>query len=192
VLAANLLRQRPALPTRIVLFERGPAVGRGVAYSERGHGYLLNVPASRMSATSAAPDEFLQFARRRIPQAGNEDFLPRSLYGEYLEQLLLAAQLNAPPGIGLEIRHREVVAIRRIDRSLPLHVETDDGRTLVADDVVLAVGNPPPTSLPVTASVADHPAYIADPWQRDLRFAGGQTVMLIGTGLTAADVISSA
>lgn len=192
VLAANLLRHRPALPTRIVLFERGPAVGRGVAYSERGHGYLLNVPASRMSATSAAPDEFLQFARRRIPQAGNEDFLPRSLYGEYLEQLLLAAQLNAPPGIGLEIRHREVVAIRRIDRSLPLHVETDDGRTLVADDVVLAVGNPPPTSLPVTASVADHPAYIADPWQRDLRFAGGQTVMLIGTGLTAADVISSA
>jgi uncharacterized NAD(P)/FAD-binding protein YdhS len=67
VLAANLLRRPPAGPTRLLLIERASEIGRGAAYAERGFPYLLNVPASRMSASSAAPKEFLEFAQRRMP-----------------------------------------------------------------------------------------------------------------------------
>jgi uncharacterized NAD(P)/FAD-binding protein YdhS len=67
-----------------------------------------------------------------------------------------------------------------------------DGRKLTADDVVLALGNPKPASLAVTAPVADHPAYSADPWSKELEFARSQQVLLIGSGLTAADVINAA
>lgn len=87
VVAANLLRRPPPGPTRLVLIERGGAVGRGVAYADRGFPYLLNVPASRMSASSDAPNEFLEFVQRRIPGASGEDFMPRALYGEYLQEL---------------------------------------------------------------------------------------------------------
>lgn len=192
VVAANLLRRPPSGATRLILIERANEVARGAAYAERGFPYLLNVPASRMSASSAAPKEFLEFAQRRIPKVTGEDFLPRALYGEYLNEVLLAAQLSAPGNIRLEIVHGSVVNLRRIERHLPLRVELEDGRRFTADDVVLALGNPKPASLPVARDVLTHPAYIADPWTVDLKFNRSQTVLLIGTGLTTADIINVA
>jgi uncharacterized NAD(P)/FAD-binding protein YdhS len=192
VLAANLLRRPPRGPTRVVLIERGSAVGRGVAYADRGFPYLLNVPASRMSASSDEPGEFLQFVQKRIPGAGGEDFLPRALYGEYLQEFLMAAQLSAPGNVRLDVLYGEVTNVRRLERHLPLQLELRDGRKLTADDVVLALGNPKPASLAITAPVAGHPAYVADPWSNELQFSRSQKVLLIGTGLTAADVINAA
>jgi uncharacterized NAD(P)/FAD-binding protein YdhS len=192
VLAANLLRRPPPGPTRLVLVERDGAVGRGVAYADRGFPYLLNVPASRMSASSAAPNEFLEFVQRRIPHAGGEDFMPRALYGEYLQEFLMAAQLSAPSNVRLDVFAGEVTNVRRLERHLPLQAELRDGRKLTADDVVLALGNPKPASLAVTAPVVDHPAYVADPWSTQLQFSRDQKILLIGSGLTAADVINAA
>ncbi|HWK74815.1 MAG TPA: FAD/NAD(P)-binding protein [Povalibacter sp.] len=192
LVAASLLRRPPGGPTRLILIERSETAGRGVAYADHAFPYLLNVPAGRMSANSAAADEFLQFVRKRIPGATGEDFVPRSLYGEYLQEVLLAAQLSAPGNIHLEIWRGEVSAIRRIERHLPLQLELADGRKVTADDVVLALGNPRPASLPAAAAIADHPAYIADPWAQDLKFSRHQTVLLIGTGLTMADVVNAA
>nr|WP_298717460.1 FAD/NAD(P)-binding protein [uncultured Steroidobacter sp.] len=192
VVAANLLRRPPPGPTRLVLIERSNEVARGAAYAERSFPYLLNVPASRMSASSAAPKEFLEFAQRRIPKVTGEDFLPRTLYGEYLNEVLLAAQLSAPGNVRLEIVQGSVVNLRRIERHLPLRVELEDGRRFTADDVVLALGNPRPASLSVARDVLTHPAYVADPWTVDLKFNRSQTVLLIGTGLTTADIINVA
>jgi uncharacterized NAD(P)/FAD-binding protein YdhS len=192
VLAANLLRRPPAGPTRLILIERGGEVARGVAYAERGFPYLLNVPASRMSANSAAPKEFIEFAQRRMPKATGEDFLPRALYGEYLGEVLLAAQLSAPTNIRLDIVRGAATNIRRIERHLPLQVELEDGRRFTADDVVLSPGNPKPASLAAAEPVLQHPGYVADPWACDLKFASDETVLLIGTGLTAADIINVA
>lgn len=192
VLAANLLRRPPHGPTRLVLIERASEIGRGAAYAERGFPYLLNVPASRMSANSAAPNEFLEFAQRRMPNVTGEDYLPRALYGEYLGEVLLAAQLSAPTNIRLDIVRGTVTNIRRIERHLPLQVELEDGRRFTADDVVLAPGNPNPASLASAKDVLEHPAYVAEPWASDLKFCADQTILLIGTGLTAADVINVA
>jgi uncharacterized NAD(P)/FAD-binding protein YdhS len=192
VVAANLLRHPPRSLTRLVLIERTDDVGRGIAYRDRAFPYLLNVPAARMSANSTSPLEFLSFVQDRIPKATGEDFLPRSLYGEYLQEVLLAAQLGAPSHIRLELWRGEVSGIRRIERHLPLQLELADGRKLTADDVVLATGNPQPATLPAATSITDHPAYIGDPWKQDLKFSPQQTVLLIGTGLTMADVVNAA
>lgn len=192
LVAANLLRRPPQKPTRLILIERNDSVGRGVAYAERGFPYLLNVPASRMSANSLAPREFLQFAQERIPNATGEDFLPRSLYGEYLQQVLLAAELSAPRHVRLETWRGDVTGVRRLGRHLPLQLELGDGRKLTANDVVLALGNPRPASLAPAAAIASHPGYVADPWSRELKFAPHETVLLIGTGLTMADIVNVA
>jgi uncharacterized NAD(P)/FAD-binding protein YdhS len=188
----NLLRRPPTGPTRIVLIERSASIGRGVAYAKRSFSYLLNVPASRMSANPAAPEEFLEFARRRIPRASGEDFLPRSLYGDYLEEALLAAQLSSPRHVRFETWRGEVEGLRRVERDAPLRVELGDGRDLTADHVVLATGNPPPAPIRAAQSVVGHPRYIGNPWAQDLQFAREEKVLLIGTGLTAADVVSAA
>jgi len=192
LVAANLLRRPPAGPTRLILIERSAAVGRGVAYASRAHPYLLNVPAGRMSANSLAPKEFLQFVQRRMPKATAEDFLSRALYGEYLEEVLLAAQLSAPGNIRLEIWRADVAGVRRIERHLPLQVELADGRRITADDVVLALGNPRPATLAAAKAIENHPEYYADPWSRDLRFNRNKSIALIGTGLTMADIVNAA
>ena len=83
--------------------------------------------------------------------------------------------------------------MRRLERHLPLQVELRDGRKLTADDVVLALGNPKPASLAVSCS--------RSPIIRRTSPIRGRTscssravrsVLLIGTGLTAADVINAA
>jgi uncharacterized NAD(P)/FAD-binding protein YdhS len=190
--AANLLRRPPAGPTRLILIERIAEVGRGVAYAQRSYPYLLNVPAARMSASSIEPQQFLRFAQRRMPQVTGEDFLPRALYGEYLQEVLLAARLTSPRHIELETWQGEVSGVRRIERHLPLQVELSDGRRITADDVVLALGNPNPASLAAAHDVASHPAYIADPYRVEPRFTRDQRILLIGTGLTAADLVNAA
>src|ERR1700760_471200 len=89
VLTANLLRNPPREGADIVLLERSDSMGRGVAYAAHDHPYLLNVPASRLSADSRDPTQFLRFAKSRVPGAAAADFLPRALYGDYLQDLLL-------------------------------------------------------------------------------------------------------
>jgi uncharacterized NAD(P)/FAD-binding protein YdhS len=192
VLTASLLRHPPAGLTRLVLVERGGRPGRGVAYAKRDHPYILNVPAGRMSASAANSLEFLRYAQRRRPSCAAEDFVPRAWYGEYLEELLRAAQLQAPQRIRLEVIDGAATGVRRVDRASPLVVQLDDGAEIVADEVVLATGNPPPAHLPATRPLAGHERYVHDPWAGPINFRAGERLLLIGTGLTALDVVLAA
>ncbi len=140
VLAANLLRRPPATPTDIVLAERGSAIGRGVAYASHEFPYLLNVPAARLSADSDDPLQFLRFARGRLAAADGEDFLPRALYGDYLQDLLRQAERAAPPHIRLVRLFDEVTGIELRDGAKPLAAQFTQRAPLAADFVVLALG----------------------------------------------------
>src|SRR5450755_4385218 len=114
VLAANLLRKPPTGASHIVLVERGPAMGRGVAYAAREFPYLLNVPAARLSADSRDPLQFLRFAQARLPNVDGEDFLPRALYGDYLQDMLCRAEREAPAHMRLVRVFGEVTGIQRL------------------------------------------------------------------------------
>ena len=184
--AINLLRLPHAQPLRVVLVER-EAMGRGTAYGRQHRSYLLNVPAGRMSASSADPMEFLAFAQRERPDATAADFLPRELYGEYLESSLACASQAAPPHVQLERIRGHVVALEREHRGPGLRLHLEDGLTLTADTVVLALGNPAPKPLPGSEHVPDR-CYVADPWRAPPEFRAGETVLLVGTGLTMADI----
>ena len=187
--AANLLRLRNWGPARVILVERTRRFARGVAYADREYKYLLNVPAGRMSANPREPLEFLAFARKRLPYATAEDFLPRALYGEYLEASLLTAELSARPDVQLDRVRAEVVSIERNAESVRLH--TTEGRTIDADDVVLALGNPAPVSPPVLDALQGSPRYSEDPWTAPSSCRPGETVLVMGTSLTMADVVSA-
>lgn len=186
--AINLLRLAAEEPLRIVLVDRVRG-SRGVAYAHRDSPYLLNVPAGRMSATSAEPTEFLAFAQRRSPGTTAEDFLPRELYGEYLESVLRAAELASPPHVRLDRVHGHATRIERERGGSPIQVHLDDGRELGGDEVVLALGNPPPGRLAGAEALWGHPGYIDDPWSVAPAFHPGETVLVVGTGLTMADIV---
>ncbi len=109
--AIHLLQRPAGSPLRVVLLDR-ETTGRGLAYADRGYPYLLNVPAGRMSANADEPLDFLNFAQTHIPTATAHDFLPRSLYGEYLQARLLAAERAAAPDVVLERIFATAVSIK--------------------------------------------------------------------------------
>jgi uncharacterized NAD(P)/FAD-binding protein YdhS len=191
VLAAKLLRRPPSDATDIVLIERGPSVGRGVAYAAREFPYLLNVPAARLSADSEDALQFLHFARRRMPEADGEDFLPRALYGDYLQDLLSRAERAAPAHVRLLRIAGEVRGVVPGDGGdCAFMAEFADRPPMAADRVILALGNPPPTLLPWAAAIRDHAAYRHDPWDLPKTLSAEHSVLIVGNGLTMADAAS--
>jgi uncharacterized NAD(P)/FAD-binding protein YdhS len=191
VLAANLLRLPPQGPTRILLIERRAHIGCGVAYSPSTYPYLLNVPAARMSATSYNSAHLTEFARRHLPGAGADTYLPRQLYGEYLQEFLQSAERAAPWNVQLDRIYGEATAVRPARTAGPVQVEVGE-QQLLADQVVLASGDPPPAVRSYAVEVADLPAYVGNPYQGRLVEVSDRTLLLIGTGLTMVDIAVAA
>jgi uncharacterized NAD(P)/FAD-binding protein YdhS len=187
VLAANLLRRPPSDATDIVLIERGSEMGRGVAYAAREFPYLLNVPAARLSADSRDPLQFLRFAQRHVADAGGEDFLPRALYGDYLQEVLSQAEQAAPARTRLVRIFGEVRRLTQCGGDQPIAAEFADRPPIMADRVILALGNPPPPLLPWAVAVRDHAAYRHDPWDLPTTLRAEHSVLIVGNGLTMAD-----
>lgn len=171
--ALHLLR---AGAERVTLIERAREPGRGVAYSTRRPEHLLNVPARRMSAF---PDDPGHFSRWFDARGGDADaFAPRMVYGDYLIETLAAA------GSGLETVRGEAVAIEPGET-----VRLADGREIECDAAVLAPGNFPPATPRGIDAEALGSLWVEDPWAADLAegLAPADTVLLLGTGLTAVD-----
>jgi uncharacterized NAD(P)/FAD-binding protein YdhS len=186
VLTINLLRKPGATPLDVTLVERSSAMHRGVAYAMRDHPYLLNVPAGRLSADSSDPQQFIEFARSRVAGVDAEDFLPRSLYGDYLEELLLRTQREATQHARLERINDEVLDLRRIG-ARQIEVVFARRPALRANRVVLAVGNPPPALPGWLEGLRDHAAVRADPWDLPQDLREHHSVLIVGNGLTMVD-----
>lgn len=190
VLAANLLRRPPAQGLDLVLIERSGVIGRGVAYAARDYPYLLNVPAARLSADSADPLQFLRYARTRLPNVDGEDFLPRALYGDYLQDMLCRAEREVPANVRLVRVFGEVTGIQRSAggaQAVQLLTQAPIG----ADIIVLALGNPPAPWPPWAGELRDHRAFRQDPRDLPQTLTADHSVLIVGNGLTMADAAAA-
>ncbi|MFG1921332.1 FAD/NAD(P)-binding protein [Cryptosporangium sp. NPDC048952] len=169
VLTAVALAARPGAPVTVV--ESAPELGRGVAYSTTDYGHLLNSRTETMSLYADRPGHFLEWCRERGLYCGPAGYAPRTTYGRYLGEALE----NLVRGSGGRVR---VVRGRAVS-VLGDAVQLADGRMLPDDDVVLALGHPP-------ARTSD-----IDPWTSGAldRIGRYDDVVLLGTGLTAVDVV---
>jgi uncharacterized NAD(P)/FAD-binding protein YdhS len=180
-------------PLRVLLINRSGRMARGAAYGTRTEAHVLNVPAGRMNAYPEDEDDFLRYAQAMTCGAASGAFLPRRLYGEYLEWLLERAIARARLGVVLERIVGEAVAIE------PVAAESH-ARTLLSDcssiraDRVLAVGNYSPADPEgIHAALLDSHRYAGDPWRQGA-LEGLSTdgeVVLLGTGLTMIDAALS-
>jgi uncharacterized NAD(P)/FAD-binding protein YdhS len=184
-------------PLHITVISDDPSVGRGVAYRARRPEYLLNVAARNMSAFPHEPDHFLQWLRTRSEFESvseielRERFVPRQIYGDYLRSIV-QHHLQSPGEMSpasSEFVIGTAVNIEPQDAGCRVHLA--DGSTVEADRVVLATGNEAPAPLPGAESLADHPAWVGNPWlpwEERLPPHDG-SIVLLGTGLTAVDAI---
>jgi uncharacterized NAD(P)/FAD-binding protein YdhS len=196
LLALHLL-QRCQPGDRIYLIERNAQFGRGLAFSTGNPNHLLNVRAGNMSAYADQPDHFVQWLRR-LPKATqallNEyptvtTFVPRGLYGSYIQQQLGEEIWRRGHGQNLYLVTDEAVRIHRepaqTKTEKPLSVELAVGRRLPVDRCVLATGNLLPSK--------NQGAIIGNPWdERALaNLDPDADVLVLGTGLTMVDTVIS-
>lgn len=184
LLAINLVR----LGNHVVLVERDEAaLAKGLAFGTRRSEHLLNVRASNMSAFPDDPKHFLRWMGFSTEDQANR-FVPRLAYGQYLHALLVKALAAA--GRRFTIRAGQAVDLAETDAGVT--VTLHDGSTVRGRAAVLALGNFPPR-LPAVLAGLPRTLAVGDPWQpgsfSDLPFDA--PVLLVGTGLTAVDVILS-
>jgi len=182
-------------PLRVVLIDRADAPGRGVAYRDQPECHLLNVRAEAMSAFPDRPDHFLDWLNTVYSPChpvGTGEYLPRRIYGLYVESLLAEAQRNARRGVSLELRCGEVLGLRRGADGASLRLS--GGGQVRADRVVLALGNPGPADPPLAdPRVFASPRYLGNAWSSPGLYSirRDEDLLLIGSGLTALDWLAA-
>lgn len=192
-LTAIHLLAGPAAPSggpQIVMFERTPHVGPGLAYRWTSDRHLLNVPAADMSAFPDDQDHFLRWLGQHHPGFDRNAFVPRGLYGDYLKAALDKARSGVDAARDLHLVRAQVTDLTEASGGR-LMLRCADRRTVACDQVVLALGNfPPRRPAAVGPAVAASDRYLSDPWAGDgvTKIPIDASVLLLGSGLTAVDI----
>jgi uncharacterized NAD(P)/FAD-binding protein YdhS len=169
--SAAILLANMNLNAEVDVYDRAGRFARGVAYSTDRLCHLLNVPVSNMSALADDKEHFSRWACVR--GYGPDDFVPRKLYGDYLEELFNKSGA------------RSIIANVRSCRTVAGGYEIEKN---FYDYAILATGN----VRPLSPSIKEHPQnYFSDPWMLPDSLKKEKSVALVGSGLTAVDAILS-
>ncbi len=189
ILAAQLLR-RSDDAVSVILIERSALLGRGVAYGTECERHLLNVRARNMSAYPEEPEHFFAWARlNHAAEVSLDDYLPRPLYGKYVESVLQQAR-ERHPGHFEHVRDEAISLDRSGDRA---EIRLGSGGTRRADKVVIALGSFPPGDPRLPGKAPQSRRYASNPWSAGALgdVAEDGSVLLVGSGLTSVDVSMS-
>jgi uncharacterized NAD(P)/FAD-binding protein YdhS len=173
--------------------------GWSPAHGDTHSDHILNLPAGRLSLYAEAPNDFVRWVRRHGPRLGwpraaaanPASHLPRLLYYQYVRTALdeAAARLKSA-GRARLFRHQG--RVRHLEAGpVAVTLEIEGGTRVVSDTVVLAPSfRPPAVPFPVTGAGE---RFIADPWAENALAAigGGDRVLIVGTGLTAVDIVAA-
>ena len=170
-----------------MLIEGGGRAGRGIAYSTIEPAHLLNVRAEGMSAWAGEPEHF---AKRFEAEGGHrKGFAQRRLFGRYLGDILDDAIASGCT----DVVHHSAIGTERTNGHW--RILLDDGSSIEAEAVALAIGNQEPDELPAFAGAENR--FIPNPWGEQARCAvadlasNGGDALLVGTGLTMVDLVLS-
>jgi uncharacterized NAD(P)/FAD-binding protein YdhS len=193
--AYHLLCALRATALTVTIGEPRRFLGTGLAYSTEDAAHRTNVPAERMSVD---PGDTLQF-RRWLESSGTlaadskgvtsdgRAFPHRRMFGRYvhaqMEPWLVNGRLH-------HVRGRVVEMGRAGKRYL---LQLSDGRCLVGDLIILAVCHPPPALPRTFRGELGNGSVIQDPWQPGAlaTIRADARVLIVGTGLTMADIVAS-
>lgn len=190
--AAYLYRYLPH-PLKIILFEKRGKFARGEAYSTPYPYHILNVRAHDMSAFEDKPNDFVDWLKRsQYPldlSEGSiaEQFVPRLLYGRYLESLMLEMLTSTRKDFHLQLERAEVVDIKETGQHMVL--SSQQGKRYLCDKVILAMGNYSSAQFPFPVSSAIR--QLVNPWDftAPATLNKQDAVLIVGTGLSMIDAV---
>ena len=182
--AVHLARRFDVGRADIVLIERSRDIGRGLAYSTRDPGHLLNVRVANMSAFADEPDHLLAWLREHRTESSVDSptpfcFIPRSTYGDYIGDLVGQALASGA------IRSAQDTCVDAVESADAVALHLASGRAIVVDQVVLATGYDAKPALDgVPAAQAWTDGSLDD-------LPSDAPLLIVGSGLTMVDMTLS-
>lgn len=196
LVAVHLLKSANR-PLIIKLIERRHDMGKGIAYSTNTTNHLLNVSAGKMSAFLNDPGHLLRWLNYNYSELATflpanlnaSSFIPRQIYGLYIQSILEEAEATASSLVRLERVIDEVVAVEPHTKGATVFLGSS--RIIMADKIVLALGNAP--AAPSFSQPSEDHFYLHNAWSSETLadLAPDAPVLLIGTGLTMVDMVVS-
>lgn len=186
---------RVSAPANVVIFEPNATLGAGLAYGPGDPAWRINVPAGKMTLLPDDPGHFERWVANGNhlaidPEAYGEDGQPyprRSLFGEYVDEHLRPFLRRG------QVRHvRQAVKSARHE-SGRWRVVTEDGQSFEIDRLVIASTHPKPGFPAELSALRGHPRVVDDALRHEAiaRIDRDARVLVVGSGLTAADVVAA-
>ena len=186
---------RLAPQASIVVFEPRAALGRGLAYDDADPSHRINVPAAKMSLIPGDEAHFARWVAEHGAVNGDPDsdaghgqvYPRRVVFGRYVSEHI--APLLASGRIR-HVRERVTAVTREGDAWI---IATETGSTYRAAITVLATTHPKPEPPEALSAIASDPRLVTDPFDAKAldRIPSDARVLIVGTGLTMADVVAS-
>lgn len=192
------LVEQAKYPLSIVLINNNNQTVKGIAYSSYNPKHVLNVPAAKMSAFPDDPDNFINWIKSKpeysefVNEELNDRFLPRVIYGRYLEELFNNTMQNLPGNVTVKILNDEAIDIIPSEDKSEIIFKSNE--SVEADKIILAVGNFKPDDPYLTdSSFYKSNKYFQNPWNKNAveGLKNKEDVLIIGTGLTMVDNVLS-
>lgn len=185
----------------ITLIGSDPEIGRGIAYSTRNPSHLVNGPAKNFGVEPQQPDHLARWLQSHAAALGwqpppgvafADSFPPRWIYGTYVQHQLEQAIAQNAGRVGFRHVPDRVVGLRR--HAQGYGIVTQSGAAIAVGQVVLATGLFRKSATEPAEGARGARPSIHDPWH-DQAYDGidrDREVLVVGTGLSALDVILSA
>lgn len=181
----------------IEIIDKRANLCKGIAYSPYSKVQLLNVITAKMSAFPQHPNHFLEWIMKRPDFAEKDEvviansFMPRYLYGEYLEDiwkqtLEIAEQKN------IRISIKDAFVNDLSIHSYKVALQLDNEEKLTVDYCVMATGNLPPANVKIeNPDFFKSKNYFQNPWKKECvtNLHNDLPVLILGNGLTMVDTV---
>ncbi len=176
-------------PLQVTVYGPDAVLGRGKAYSTQDPDHLLNVRAGAMGAHAGQDQDFHEWLAAHNSNHQAADFVPRALYGRYIDHVLADTLVAA--------RAKDIRIFMVHEKALDVQPAGDDllVKTAIGQQahqaVILACGNDRPRLPAMGQGVTQHAGWWKNPYQpdrwRDIAKAGH--VVIIGSGLSMIDAL---
>ncbi|NOT72083.1 MAG: NAD(P)-binding protein [Hyphomicrobium sp.] len=180
---------------QVTVIEPRPFLGGGLAYDDADPAHRINVPASRMTLFPGDGDHFARWinandAIARDPEAKAADgniYPRRQIFGQY------AWSYVQPLVVSGRVRHITARATSISKHHSYWQIATDSAPAIQARIVVLATSHPPPEPPAQLVPLTGTRQLIPDALRLGALagIAPDASVVIIGTGLTMADVVAT-
>jgi uncharacterized NAD(P)/FAD-binding protein YdhS len=184
-------------PFELILIGDQDTFNKGVAYTPNSRNQILNVVDSRMSAYPDDPGHFLNWVSTLEEYSATDkgllanSYLPRYLYGKYLEDIWHKA-VQAPGATRVKITRKDSLVTDMDYSGQDISLQLKNGEQLVVQYGVIASGNHQPANPAIEDSqVFNSNKYFRNPWTTNVfsHTDKHSPVMILGNGLTMADTV---